>query len=142
MQSDLRAAMGAAGFGWEEREVEWERAGWPPRAVPCARMDSTWRARVRCAALARRPRLRRLPAPPARPPPGIRPLNKPKFLSAHRWAAAYTANPLGQACVAEPGERWAAAGDFCLGPGLQAAVESGAAAAEAVAAMLRLPPPL
>lgn len=35
--------------------------------------------------------------------------------------------------------RWAAAGDFCNGAGVEQALTSGAAAAEAVAGMLGLP---
>ncbi|KAG2430875.1 hypothetical protein HXX76_009849 [Chlamydomonas incerta] len=70
---------------------------------------------------------------------GIRPLNRPKYLSAHRWGSAYTTSPLGVPAVWEADGRWAAAGDFCNGAGVEQALTSGAAAAEAVAGMLRLP---
>ncbi len=74
-------------------------------------------------------------------PPGIRPLNRPKYLSAHRWGSAYVTQPLGVPAVWEAEGRWAACGDFCLGPGVEHAATSGAAAAEAVAGMLGLGAP-
>ncbi|KAG2445050.1 hypothetical protein HYH02_008918 [Chlamydomonas schloesseri] len=70
---------------------------------------------------------------------GIRPLNRPKYLSAHRWGSAFTTTPLGVPAVWEADGRWAAAGDFCNGAGVEHALTSGAAAAEAVAGMLGLP---
>ncbi|PNW83389.1 hypothetical protein CHLRE_05g245150v5 [Chlamydomonas reinhardtii] len=70
---------------------------------------------------------------------GIRPLNRPKYLSAHRWGSAFTSTPLGVPAVWEADGRWAAAGDFCNGAGVEQALTSGAAAAEAVAGMLGLP---
>ncbi|KAG2496040.1 hypothetical protein HYH03_005961 [Edaphochlamys debaryana] len=71
---------------------------------------------------------------------GIRPLNRPKYLSAHRWGSAYVTNPLGQPAVSDVDSRWAACGDFCLGAGVESAAISGASAADAVANMLGLPP--
>ncbi|GLI71462.1 hypothetical protein VaNZ11_016685 [Volvox africanus] len=67
-------------------------------------------------------------------------LAPPAFISAHRWASCFTASPLGTPVVWNEEGRWAACGDFCLGPGLEGAAESGAAAAEAVANMCGLTP--
>ncbi|GIL91413.1 hypothetical protein Vretimale_17810 [Volvox reticuliferus] len=67
-------------------------------------------------------------------------LAPPSFVSSHRWASCFTASPLGPPAMWNEEGRWAACGDFCLGPGLERAAESGAAAAEAVASMCGLPP--
>ncbi|KXZ45356.1 hypothetical protein GPECTOR_55g262 [Gonium pectorale] len=69
---------------------------------------------------------------------GRRELPTPVRLSAQRWGSALPSAPLGQLAVCDEAARWAACGDFCAGGGLQGAAESGAAAAEAVMAMLGL----
>lgn len=53
-------------------------------------------------------------------------------MAAHRWGSAYVTAPLGQPCMHQPEARFAAAGDFCLGAGVENALASGLAAAEAL----------
>lgn len=73
---------------------------------------------------------------------GIRPMGRPRHMSAHRWGAAHVVNPLGTAAVSDAEGRFAACGDYCLGNGLENAVMSGLAAADAVMQFLvRAPGP-
>lgn len=53
---------------------------------------------------------------------------------AHRWRYARVTEPLGQDCVWDAGLGLGAAGDWCRGPRVEAAFESGLALAEAVMA--------
>lgn len=79
-------------------------------------------------------------------------------MTSHRWSTCYTTPPgdrdtaygegshqwglasAGKMAMWDSAGRWAAAGDFCSGPGLERAAASGVEAAEAVAEMLGLPP--
>lgn len=54
----------------------------------------------------------------------------------HRWGSAMPARPFGVPCLTAESARLAACGDFCLGTGVENAVTSGRAAADALAAML------
>jgi renalase len=61
----------------------------------------------------------------------------PLFAQAHRWRYALVEEPAGVPCLWDPERRWGACGDWCLGPRVEYAFESGEAVAEAVAATLR-----
>ena len=61
-----------------------------------------------------------------------RPLPKPIVQTAHRWRYARTVKPLGNPFLKEPVGRLYIAGDWCLGPGVECAFESGLAAAKNV----------
>lgn len=63
-----------------------------------------------------------------------RPLPKPIVQTAHRWRYARTVMPLGKSFLKEPSGRLYIAGDWCLGPGVECAFESGLAAANDVLA--------
>jgi predicted NAD/FAD-dependent oxidoreductase len=54
----------------------------------------------------------------------------------HRWGSAFPARPFGSPCLTAESARLAACGDYCLGAGVENAVLSGQAAAEAVSRML------
>ena len=54
---------------------------------------------------------------------------EPSFAKAHRWRAAVTEKPLGEACLWDEERRLAVCGDWCLGPAVEAAFLSGSAAA-------------
>lgn len=63
----------------------------------------------------------------------------PTYASAHRWRYAQVEDAVGQACLYDPGLRLGAAGDWCLGPRIEAAHDSGLALAEAIRADLAPP---
>ena len=63
----------------------------------------------------------------------------PAYASAHRWRYAQVEDALGRACLYDPGLRLGAAGDWCLGPRIEAAHDSGLALAEAIRADLAQP---
>ncbi|MFD1302361.1 NAD(P)/FAD-dependent oxidoreductase [Methylobacterium marchantiae] len=54
---------------------------------------------------------------------------KPIHASAHRWRYALVETPLGRDCLYDPSLRLGACGDWCLGPRVEAAHDSGAALA-------------
>jgi len=56
----------------------------------------------------------------------------PLHLSAHRWRYALVENALGRPCLWDPGAAVGVCGDFCLGPRVEAAWQSGTALASAV----------
>jgi predicted NAD/FAD-dependent oxidoreductase len=58
-------------------------------------------------------------------------------MQAQRWGAAYPAQPLGTPCLRADQAKLAACGDFCTGAGVENAVLSAKAAAQAVQQMLR-----
>jgi predicted NAD/FAD-dependent oxidoreductase len=58
------------------------------------------------------------------------------LLQVHRWGAAFPAKPFGSPCLKAETAQLAACGDFCLGAGIENAVLSGQAAAEAMSEML------
>jgi predicted NAD/FAD-dependent oxidoreductase len=60
----------------------------------------------------------------------------PSFAAAHRWRYALVETPLGQPCLWDAAARLGACGDWCLGPRVEAAFDSGEALAETVAAAL------
>lgn len=62
-------------------------------------------------------------------------MGRPRHLSAHRWGSSRVVNPLGTPTVADDDARFAACGDFCLGTGVENAVLSGLAAADALEGM-------
>jgi hypothetical protein len=64
-------------------------------------------------------------------------LPEPVFVQCQRWGSALPAAPLGRPYLAVPERVAAACGDFCLGGGVEGAVESALAASEAVQKMLR-----
>lgn len=64
---------------------------------------------------------------------------KPVHASAHRWRYAMVETALGQDCVYDPALRLGACGDWCLGPRVEAAFDSGAAAAARVIGDLETP---
>lgn len=63
----------------------------------------------------------------------------PDYAAAHRWRYAQVETAVGRACLYDPGLRLGAAGDWCLGPRIEAAHDSGLALAEAILADLRQP---
>lgn len=63
----------------------------------------------------------------------------PDYASAHRWRYAQVENALGEPCLYEPGLRLGAAGDWCLGPRIEAAHDSGLALAGRILADLGRP---
>lgn len=82
-----------------------------------------------------------LTLPPPNPrsyvPAGDKALPKPVYLRAQRWGSSYVSNPLSDPFVADADLKDAACGDYCSGgAGVESAVTSGLAAADAVAAML------
>ena len=58
------------------------------------------------------------------------------YAAGHRWRFGFTDSPLGEACLQDPGSRLAVCGDWCLGPKVEDARDSGEAAAQALLAML------
>lgn len=56
----------------------------------------------------------------------------PTYLAAHRWRFALVEQAIGQPCLWNAGERLGARGDWCLGPRVEAAFDSGAAMALAI----------
>ena len=56
----------------------------------------------------------------------------PAAMSAHRWRYAKVETALGEACIWDETRRIGFAGDWCLGPRVEAAFDSGAALAERV----------
>ena len=59
---------------------------------------------------------------------------KPVHVSAHRWRYALVETPLGQSCLWDPAASIGLCGDWCLGPRIEAAYDSGVALARAVLA--------
>jgi predicted NAD/FAD-dependent oxidoreductase len=57
-------------------------------------------------------------------------------MQVHRWGSAFPAKPFGSACLKAETAQLAACGDFCLGAGIENAVMSGQAAADAMSEML------
>lgn len=60
---------------------------------------------------------------------------EPAYAAAHRWRYARVERPLGEPCAWEPGLGLAVCGDWCLGPGVEAAFLSGSAAAGRINAL-------
>lgn len=58
-------------------------------------------------------------------------------LQVHRWGSALPSKPFGSPCLTAESALLAACGDFCLGAGVENAVLSGKAAAEAVNSLLQ-----
>lgn len=56
-------------------------------------------------------------------------LPTPRYARAHRWRYARVETPVGEPCLFDRATMLAACGDWCLGPGVEAAFLSGAAAA-------------
>lgn len=56
----------------------------------------------------------------------------PDFMTAHRWRYALVEQAADQPCLWDAAARIAACGDWCLGPRVEAAFDSGEAAADAV----------
>ena len=63
---------------------------------------------------------------------GVESWPAPRFIAAHRWRFALVEAPLGAPCLWDPAIGIGAAGDWCLGPRAEDAVESGVAVATAV----------
>jgi predicted NAD/FAD-dependent oxidoreductase len=61
-------------------------------------------------------------------------------LQVHRWGSALPAKPFGSPCLTAESALLAACGDFCLGAGVENAVLSGKAAAEAISSLLATSP--
>ena len=59
-------------------------------------------------------------------------MDEPVHGDAHRWRYAQVTDPLGEPCLIDPTRRLAACGDWCLGPRVEAAFDSGEAAAAAL----------
>ena len=64
---------------------------------------------------------------------------RPTYAAAHRWRYAQVETAVGRPCLYEPAVRLGAAGDWCLGPRIEAAHDSGLALAEAILADLGPP---
>lgn len=60
----------------------------------------------------------------------------PTYAAAHRWRYALVETALGRDCLYDPGLRIGACGDWCLGPRIEAAFDSGSALAARVLADL------
>lgn len=63
---------------------------------------------------------------------GLTGADAPLHLSGHRWRHAQVETPLGQPCLWDGSAAIGAAGDWCIGPRVEAAWESGTALARAV----------
>jgi renalase len=63
-------------------------------------------------------------------------MDEPSFGAAHRWRYAMVEKPLGQSHLWDAGRKLGACGDWCIGPRVEAAFDSGEALAEAVLAGL------
>ena len=61
---------------------------------------------------------------------------RPIYASVHRWRYAMVETALGQPCLYDPVQRLGAAGDWCLGPRIEAAFDSGQALADRIIADL------
>jgi predicted NAD/FAD-dependent oxidoreductase len=61
-------------------------------------------------------------------------MDEPSYGSAHRWRYAMVEKPLGQTHLWNASERLGACGDWCIGPRIEAAFDSGEALAEAIIA--------
>ncbi len=59
-------------------------------------------------------------------------MDEPIHGDLHRWRYAQVDNPLGEPCLVNRDRRIAACGDWCLGPRVEAAFDSGEAAAQAL----------
>lgn len=57
---------------------------------------------------------------------------RPSYAEAHRWRFAQVETALGRPCQYDPALRLGAAGDWCLGPRIEAAHDSGLALAQAI----------
>ena len=62
---------------------------------------------------------------------------RPIYAEVHRWRYAMVETALGLPCLYDPAQRLGAAGDWCLGPRIEAAFDSGRALAERIAADLK-----
>jgi predicted NAD/FAD-dependent oxidoreductase len=58
----------------------------------------------------------------------------PRFMAAHRWRYALVERAAGAPCLLDAGSRLGACGDWCLGPRVEAAFDSGEAMADALLA--------
>ncbi len=63
-------------------------------------------------------------------------LQEPAFVQVHRWGSALPAAPFGSPCLTADTASLAACGDFCLGGGVEGAVLSADAAAQALTSVL------
>ena len=63
-------------------------------------------------------------------------MDEPIHGDVHRWRYAQVTDPLGEPCIIDPARRLAACGDWCLGPRVEAAFDSGEAAAAALLEVL------
>lgn len=63
-------------------------------------------------------------------------MDEPVHGDAHRWRYAQVTDPLGEPCLIDPTRRLAACGDWCLGARVEAAFDSGEAAAAALLEVL------
>jgi renalase len=61
-------------------------------------------------------------------------MDPPSYGAAHRWRYAMVEKPLGQTHLWNAGERLGACGDWCIGPRIEAAFDSGEALAAAIIA--------
>ena len=61
---------------------------------------------------------------------------RPTYAAVHRWRYAMVETALGQPCLYDPAQRLGAAGDWCLGPRIEAAFDSGRALADRIVADL------
>jgi renalase len=61
-------------------------------------------------------------------------MEEPSYGDAHRWRYAMVEKPLGRTHLWSPQERLGACGDWCIGPRIEAAFDSGEALAEAIIA--------
>ncbi len=64
----------------------------------------------------------------------------PSYVGVHRWRYAQVEAAVGKPCLYDPRLRLGAAGDWCLGPRIEAAHDSGLALAEAIVADLEPSP--
>ena len=62
---------------------------------------------------------------------------RPTYAAVHRWRYAMVESALGHPCLYDPAQRLGAAGDWCLGPRIEAAFDSGRALADRIAADLK-----
>jgi hypothetical protein len=69
-------------------------------------------------------------------------LPKPVHLEGHRWRHALVERPLGRPCLTDEDIAAVACGDWCTAPRVEAAFDSGRAAARAALAMIGLSGPL
>ncbi|MCJ2040049.1 NAD(P)-binding protein [Methylobacterium sp. J-059] len=62
---------------------------------------------------------------------------RPAYAAVHRWRYAMVETALGEPCLYDPAQRLGAAGDWCLGPRIEAAFDSGRALGERIVADLK-----